>query len=790
MAIPVEEALEIALRVAEALEEAHGKGIVHRDLKPANVKVAPDGKVKVLDFGLAKAWAGESGGDGSSSSALSQSPTLARGGTMAGVVLGTAAYMSPEQARGKAVDKRADVWSFGVLLWEMLTGRALFTGETVTDVIAAVVSREPDLDALPATTPAAVRRLIARCLRKDPRHRLPDIGAARLELQDVIAGSTEEPAGKVAGGAPSVARETRRVARLRWVWAAAFLLAAGLAGYLTVARLTRVPELRAPGNFVLDVPDQLKPVLWGAPAVSPDGRQIAFAAMSKGDRATLWVRPLDSMVSREVPGAEGVLPFWSPDGRSLAFFMDSELRRVSLASGAIQKICGLPTGWASGGDWMDDGTILFSAGGMTARLYTVSAGGGEAKPLTTHDESHGETAHWWPKILPDGRHFLFLVAGRPERAGLHLASLDAPQERRRLLPTLTRADYQAGHLLFVLDQTLFAQPLDVTRAMLTGEPVAIAPSVASWREAFGWGWFAAGSGGLLVYSEGQSPDSELVWFDRKGARLGTVGPPGQFRQIALSPDQRHLAADAFGDGGRDIWTMDVERGVATRQTFGPGVADADPIWSPDGREIVFASNRDGAFRLYRKALYGNEVERPFARAPAGAFPDSWSMGGQVLVHFERAGLHSIAALSASDNADPELILERSYPLDEPQISPDGRWVAFISEESGAWAVSVQPFRRSGERVKVSMGGQPRWRGDGKELFYVDPGGRLMAVEVRASADRLEVARPVVLLEGVIPTPDADKYAVTGDGQRFLVIVPTEAGSRMRVVTNWTSLLPQ
>jgi hypothetical protein len=615
-AIPVEEALEIALRVAEALEEAHGKGIVHRDLKPANVKVAPDGKVKVLDFGLAKAWAGESGGDGSSSSALSQSPTLARGGTMAGVVLGTAAYMSPEQARGKAVDRRADVWSFGVLLWEMLTGRALFTGETVTDVIAAVVSQEPDLDALPATTPAAVRRLIARCLRKDPRQRLPDIGAARLELQEVIGGSIEEPAGK-GGSAPFLATETRRVSRQRWVWVAAVLFAAGLGSYLTVNRLSRVPEVRAPGNFVLDVPDQLRPVLWGAPAVSPDGRQIAFAAMSKGERATLWVRSLDSVVSRELPGAEGTLPFWSPDGRSLAFFTDSDLRRVSLASGAVQKICGLPTGWASGGDWMGDGTILFSAGGMSARLYTVPAGGGEAKPLTTHDESQGETAHWWPRLLPDGRHFLFRVAGRPERAGLHLASLDAPHEGRRLMPTLTRADYQAGHLLFVRDQTLFAQPLDVTRAMLTGEPVAIASPVASWQDAFGWGWFAAGPGGLLVYSEGQSTESDLVWFDRKGARLGTVGQPGQYLQIALSPDEKRVAADlAFGDGERAVWTMDVGRGVATRQTFGPE-DEADPTWSPDGREIVFASLRDGAFRLYRKGARRQRGRAALRPGPGG-----------------------------------------------------------------------------------------------------------------------------------------------------------------------------
>jgi len=355
----------------------------------------------VLDFGLAQAWAGDASGVGSGSSALSRSPTLANTGTVAGVILGTAAYMSPEQARGKPVDKRADVWSFGVLLWEMLTGRQLFSGETVTDVIAQVMTREPEMDALPTQTPAAVRRLIARCLRKEPRQRLPDIGSARLELQEAIAAPPEARAGEAGADAAATA-ELRRLARQRWAWAAAFIATAGLAGYLGFTRLTPRPEPRPAGNFLLDLPEGVTPLKYGAPEISPDGRQIAFAQTSGSARPALWVRTLDSTASRQL-GAKGWLPFWSPDGRSLAFFTLNELQRVSLDSGAVQKICSFPEGFASGGEWMRDGTILFAAGGLTSRLYTVPATGGDAKPLTALDASQGETAHYWPKLLTDGR---------------------------------------------------------------------------------------------------------------------------------------------------------------------------------------------------------------------------------------------------------------------------------------------------------------------------------------------------------------------------------------------------
>jgi Tol biopolymer transport system component len=794
-AIPVDEALETAEQVAEALEEAHNKGIVHRDLKPANVKLTPDGKVKVLDFGLAKAWAGDTPEESSPSGALSQSPTLAHTGTVAGVILGTAAYMSPEQARGKAVDKRADIWSFGVLLWEILTGQSLFAGDTVTDVIAAVVTKEPDLDALPKTTPSAVRRLLSRCLRKDPRTRLPDIGAARLELQEVRTGTTTEREPVEPGVDVSPSARVRRLERQRWAWAAALLVAAGVAGLLAVLHLTETNPPRRAAHFVLGTPEGLSSPDWGAPVASPDGRQVVFAATDSSGQTMLWTRPLDAPGVRPLPGTEGgTSPFWSPGGGSLAFFTEGEIRKLSLATGTVQTICTLPQPDAVGGTWAQDGTLLFATGGAGARVYAVPAGGGEVQPLTTHDASRGETGHYWPQLLPDGRRFLFVVGSSGENAGLFMASLDRPDERRRIQAGMARTVYAApGRLLFVRDGTLLAQPFDAARAELTGEPATVTQSVAVWTVVPAWGWFSASASGTLAYLEGQATRGfELTWFDRKGTKLGTVGKPRPYGQIALSPDGRRVAVELSEGGAPDIWTIDVARGVATRQTFDPA-GDSNPVWSPDGRELAFTSDREGSPRLYRKALQANTPESLLGQGQSDVYSEFWSAPAKAIVHVTNAeGSHAFGMVPADGDAKPETILKKDFAIDEPQISPDGRWLTYISQESGQWEVYVEPFRAEGERVRVSTegGGQPRWRGDGRELFYVSPGGRLMAVDVRAKGDRIEVGLPVALFSGVIANPITDHYAATADGQRFLVSVPVgeNASTRIHVVTNWTSLL--
>jgi Tol biopolymer transport system component len=796
-AIPLTEAVEVAEQIAEALEEAHSRGIIHRDLKPANVKITPEGQVKVLDFGLAKAWAGDAG-DGASSASVSQSPTLAHSGTTAGIILGTAAYMSPEQARGKPVDKRADVWAFGVLLWEMLTGRALFTGDTVTDVIAAVVTKEPELDALPADSPPAVRRLLSRCLRKDPRTRLPDIGAARLELQDAIAGTAEVMEAPPA--AIDAAGEQRQRARER-TWATVALASAALAAAIAFIHFTEAPEARPAVRFSIEAPAGWSFGDFNVPTASPDGRQIAFGAVSSDGTWMLWVRPLDAPSARPLAGTEGGAgPFWSPDGRSIGFFTLDELRKFSLANGAVQRICALPEAGAQGGTWSDDGTLLFSTGAATGRIYSVPAAGGEAKPLTTHDAARGETGHFFPRFLPDGQHFLFTIGGQNDGAvGLHVASLDAPDERRRLSPAFVRAQHSPGNLLFVQDGTLLAQPFDEGRTELTGEPVPVVPSVASFTRIPTWAWFDASPSGVLAYLEGPgvSPDRELAWFDRQGVRLSSVGKPGRYRQIALSPDESRVAVELYPpeEGEPDIWTIDLARGVPTRVTFDPAW-EMDPVWSPDGRELAFSSDREGPFRLYRKALQGNQPETPLAETLDHAYAEGWWAEGEAIVYGAGDPEVRTFGLLAPD-AEPEPILNKDFRIDEPQVSPDGRWLAYISEESGRFEVYVEPFRRVGARVRVSPegGGQPKWRGDGQELFYVSPDDQLMAVEVRTGDAGLEVSLPTVLfeLEAEAMDPVVDEYAVSADGQRFLVIVPVEqetAAMSMHVVLNWTSLLEQ
>ena len=799
-AIPVDEALEIARQIADALEEAHNKGIVHRDLKPANVKLTPDGKVKVLDFGLAKAWAGEAGDGSSANAMLSQSPTLAHTGTIAGVILGTAAYMSPEQARGKRVDRRADVWSFGVLLWEMLTGRTLFAGDTVTDVIAAVVTKEADLDSLPAGTPRAVRRLLSRCLRKDPRTRLPDIGAARLELQEVIAGTADADAPAADVAASSVA-EQRRHARERWALAIVALAATGLASALAFVHLREVETPRPAARFTVDAPEGWNFALdFGWPVPSPDGRRVVFRALPAGQEgvagaAMLWVRSLESLTARPLAGTEGAMnavPVWSPDGRSLAFFAGEELRRLNPTDGTVVRICAMPSGGNGGADWNAAGTILFSAGGGSGVIYSVPATGGDAKAITTL--AQGEANHHAPQLLPDGRRFLFL-AGGGEKAGVYVASLAAPSERQQVAPGAIRRVYAAGHLLFVRDGTLMAQPFDAEKAALHGGPVVIASSVATWASGPAFAWFDVSPAGTLAYLSGRGASSQrqLAWLDRKGTQIGTLGAPGDYGQLTLSPDGRNVALEVRDEKGFDIWVMDVARGVASLVTNRAG-NDRDPVWSRDGRSLVFSAMGAEKGVLRRKGLRAADPETLLTESADEDHPEYWTRDEETLLFVRRTAddAQSIWALSLK-SGKVEPVFDARFRVDEPQLSPDERWLAYVSQESGRDEVYLEPFRRAGDRVRVSVdgGGQPKWRGDGKELFYTATGHLLMAAAVRTAGERLEVSLPTKLFEiRELQGTGYDDYAPSPDGQRFLVKVAVEETRKpqLQIITNWTSLV--
>jgi eukaryotic-like serine/threonine-protein kinase len=805
-AIPVDEALEIAKQIAEALEEAHAKGIVHRDLKPANVKLTPDGKVKVLDFGLAKAWGGDLGPGGSAID-LSQSPTLARTGTLAGVILGTAAYMSPEQASGKAVDKRADIWSFGVVLFEMLAGRSLFTGETASEVMASVIKEEPAWDSVPASCPPAIARLLRRCLRKRPRERLQDIGDARLEIQDVLAGTAVE-AEAPAGGIDAVRRSERRSrSRERWIWATALVAGAGLASLVAQRYFKEAPESRPAAHVLLDTPEDMVFWEWSPLAVSPDGRHVAFLGTSGGGRQ-LWIRPLDSPDARPLPGTLGALGgyFWSADSTQVAFAVEGELRKLALAGGTVQRVCARPQGGYNAGTWSPEGTIVFSAGGTGgtgALLYSVPGAGGEATPLTALDESRGETGHQWPQFLPDGRHLLFRVtSGEGAHHGLHVVSLESPAARRRVRPEGARFQYAApGYLLFVQGGILLAQRFDPRELVTKGEAVPIASSVATFALATDFGWFSASSTGRVAWLSGQSPNLRLEWVDRSGKRLGALGEPGRYGQIALSPDDRRVVAEiADGEGQYDLWLIDVARGVPSRLTTDPA-NDRDPVWSPDSQELIFSSNASGDQNLLRKGLEGSAPAAPLSGG-IGQTPGErdiakdWIREGNTLLYLTIGAERTLWARSLDGQGAPEPLV-KGFLIDRPDVSSDGRWLAYISQESGRFEVYVEPFRRRGERVRVSTGGgaQPRWRRDGKELFYLSLEGALMAVGVRVGATGLEVALPTTLapardLQAVMQGPDYNDYGVTADGQRFLVRRPADGGQRQRihVVLDWPSLL--
>ena len=750
---------------------------MHRDLKPANVKVTPDGNVKVLDFGLAKAYAVDAASD--SGADLSRSPTLAQGGTLAGVILGTAAYMAPEQAKGGAVDKRADIWGFGCVLYEMLAGRRPFVGASVSETLVEVLKGEPDLTKLPVTTPPAIRRLLRRCLVKDRGKRFADVADVRLELEEAQAGNA------VDGDRP---RSTSRLReRLAWAAALAFLAGAGIVLALRERPAAPAREMR----LEITTPPTRDPA---SLAISANGQEIAFVAATDG-RPCLWLRPLESGSARPLAGTDGAaFPFWSPNGRSLGFFADdSTLKRIDLDGGTVRVLAtaGLPRG----GTWNADDTILFAP--FTGPIFRIPAAGGKPTALTRLEAS--QTSHGSPWFLPDGDHFVYYTTGSPEARGVYLAGLGAGVSRRLLDADAPAVFAPQGYLLFVRGGTLFAHGFDPARRELTGKPFPVADSIAMGQVAASPVAAAsvAASGPIVYRTGGGAERRQFVWFDRSGRELGKVGEPDPSFPVSpsLSPDGRRLAMHRVVAGNTDIWMLELGRGALSRFTSN-AANEIWPIWSPDGRRILFSSNRDGSYALYEKATDGAADEKLVLATGTGAQTTGWTRDGKLLL-FNKRDLKTgmdLWVLPIGRGQDPHPVVRTDFDERGAQFSPDARWMAYASTESGRSEVYLQPFPGPGAKLPISVGGgaQVRWRPDGKELFFIALDERLMAVPISLPADGGSVAVGATLplflthVGGALQAGSGQQYFVSRDGHRFLMntILEGAPASPITLILNW------
>ena len=626
-AIPIDEALPIAKQIAEALEAAHEAGVIHRDLKPANIKVRDDGTVKVLDFGLARALDTTPQGD------PSRSPTLTAAATQMGVIMGTAAYMSPEQASGRPIDRRSDLWSFGVVLFEMLTGQRLFTGETVPHVLAKVMESDPDWQAV-SETPSVLGRLLRRCLDKNPRRRLQAIGEARVQIEDLIGGLSEETA--TVGGLAHKASRRERVA-----WGAAAVLAVLAASALSLW-LGSGPTPVAPETH-LELSTRLDPTMISL-AVSPSGREIAFVASDQGRVSpwSLWVRSLETGQTRRLAGTDrALLPFWSPDSRSIGFFAGGQLKRVEIDDGLVRTLA--PAGSGRGGTWNDDDTILFSPTAGTA-LSRVPATGGEVVQVTTLAPDQHD--HRSPQFLPDGRHFLYYARSSGGQSGVHIGQLDGT-ETRRLLDADAGAVYAAsGHVVFVRQGTLFTQAFDLACLSLSGDPVRLADEVVV-REGWSIASLSMSATGTLIYRAGSSPNQQLVWVDRVGQEISRVGEVDRAGMggPSLEPDGRRVAVHRSVGENWDVWLLDTTRGLRTRFTSDPAI-DWRAVWSPDRRRVVF---HGGAFGIYQKLASNTEPEELLLER---GVPWDWSSDGRFLLIPTRAAVSRLSRWTATEPPSP------------------------------------------------------------------------------------------------------------------------------------------
>jgi Tol biopolymer transport system component/tRNA A-37 threonylcarbamoyl transferase component Bud32 len=757
--IAVRRAIGYGAAIAEGLSTAHASGIVHRDLKPENVFVTREERVKILDFGLAKSMPAEK------EKIATQAPTAAPA-TEAGVVMGTVGYMSPEQVRGLPVDSRSDIFSFGATLFEMLTGKRAFQRATTTDTLSAVLRDEPPpLEDAGAVVPAELDRIVRHCLEKSPEARFQSARDLAFALESISASGPTAGAASGLGAAPSAARGLSVRERAIWI-AAVMALGAGLA---FVALSSRGRPASTVARFTIPPPDGTS--YDGMLALSPDGSTLAFVATTADGHDQLWIRSLDSVTARLLPDTDGAAyPFWSPDGRWLAFFARRKLKKIEIAGGSVQTLCSASD--PRGGSWSSRGTIVFSEH-VGGELASVPDSGGEPASVRSLTAADAESLRW-PTFLPDGRHFLFFVlSANPKVAGIHVGSLDSTTSTRLVSADSGALFAEPDRLFYRQADRLMSQSFDPRRLSLTGEARPVLEGIR-WDSLATLATAATVSlRGDLAYESGGFAKSRLLWYDRAGRELGTAGPPGAYIEPALSPNGKWLAVTRADPAtlSTEVWLLDLERSQFRRAVLNPDFFSSTPVWSSDGERIAFAVYPTG--EVYVKSAFRAEPEKLLYRSSSFSPLDDWSADGSLLflTAIDWKAFHTDIGVRDLRAGSSRLLLKAAFDETGGQLSPDGHWLAFQSTESGEPEIYVQGFPEGGERVQVSAGGgtQAKWRGDGRELFYVSPDRKIVAADVRTTP-KLEVGAPHALFQTqILPLIEArNHYDVTRDGQRFLV----------------------
>jgi eukaryotic-like serine/threonine-protein kinase len=784
-AIDQRTAVGYAQQIASGLAAAHAKNIVHRDLKPENIFISTDGRVKILDFGLAKLRP--------PSPAITAVSTVHthRAATAPGTVMGTVGYMSPEQVRGEEVDHRSDIFSFGVILHEMLRGRRTFTGDSAIEIMNAILKEDPeDVTETDSRISPALQRIVRRCLEKLPERRFQSASDLSFAI-DTLSAASSSRLDTVAWPASTQTRGHWRSSRregLAWTVAGLLLI---VSSSLATAYFAGRPTLETRVFTASILPPEK--ASFESFAVSPDGRWLAFTAAT-GGKTHLWVRALDQLTARVLPDTEGATyAFWSPDSRALGFFTGGRIKKVAISGGPSQTLCSERQ--IFGATWNQHGTIVFAGRGG---LWQIPAAGGDPRPVATPDPARQEVSYLYPAFLPDGLHFLYLITStQKEHRGIHLGSLDG-EVKQPLLGDDSQALYArstdgaGGYLLFAREGLLLAQPFDSGTRRLAGEPFTVAGLGGGPKASRAM--FSLSDSGVLVFDPtGTAPSGELIWRDRSGRHIGSPKVMGSASRPALSPDERRFVVDRVDPhtGNTDLWLYDATGENATRFTFDPA-NDSFPIWSRDGSRIVWASSRAGAFHLYQKPASGAGTDTLLLESDHDAIPNDWSPDGRLILYSgpDPTTRFDVRVLPLA--GDGKSFSFNPTPAGESaaQLSPDGRWVAYTSSESGGSEVYVQSFPSGGGKRQVSTDGGvgPVWRGDGRELFYYARDGNLMAVPVKGGAT-FEAGTPLKLFgfrSGSTTIVTLPPYAVTADGQRFLTnaIVEASVPAPLTVMVNW------